>query len=98
LGGGAQRTSPTTTPVGDPVAANTDPNPQRTVELSGHGDVNKNIGAHQLAAARAIPHATAIPGVMLAGNSSASGVFIASMRDIQLESGIQMQLGIVADR
>jgi hypothetical protein len=98
LGGGAQRTSPTIAPVGYPVGANTDPNPQETVELAGHGDANENIGAHRLAAARAVPHATAIPGVMIAGNSSASGVFIASMRDIQLESGIQIQLGIVADR
>ena len=45
-----------------------------------------------------IPHPTAIPGVMLAGNSAASGVFLASMKDIQFESGTQMQLGIVADQ
>jgi hypothetical protein len=97
-----QRTSqnPTsaTTPVGDRAGANPDPNPQGTVELAGHGDVNETIGAHQLAAARAVPHATAIPGVMLAGNSSASGVFSATMKDIRFESGIQMQLGITADR
>jgi hypothetical protein len=98
VGGGAQGTSPTSTPAGYPVGANTDPNPPGAVELPGHGDVNENIGAHQLAAARAIPHATAVPGVMLAGNSSASGVFSATMRDIRFESGTQLQLGIVADR
>jgi hypothetical protein len=93
-----QRTSPTTTSVGDRADTNTDPNPPGAVQLAGHGDVNENIGAHQLAAARAVPHATAIPGVMLAGNSSASGVFSATMKDIQFASGTQMQLGIVADR
>ena len=93
-----KRTSPTTTSVGDRADANTDPNPQGAVQLAGHGDLNENVGAHQAAAARAVPHPTAIPGVMLAGNSSASGVFLASMKDIQFESGTQMQLGIVADR
>jgi hypothetical protein len=102
LGDAVQRTSqtPTSAPtsVGDRAGANPDPNPQGAVELAGHGDVNENLPAHQAAAARAIPHPTAIPGVMLAGNSSASGVFWASMKDIQFASGTQMQLGIVADR
>lgn len=98
VGSAVERTSATTTPVGDRTGANTDPNPQGAVELAGHGDVNENVGAHQAAAARAIPRPTAIPGVMLAGNSSASGVFLASMKDIHFESGTQMQLGIVADR
>ena len=93
-----QRTSPSTTTVGDRAGANTNPNPQGAVQLAGHSDVNGNVGAHQLAAARAVPHPTAIPGLMLAGNSSASGVFSATLKDIQFESGTQMQLGIVADR
>jgi hypothetical protein len=93
-----RRTSPTTTSVGDRANATMDPNPLGTVQLAGHGDLNPNVGAHQLAAARAVPHATAIPGVMLAGNSSASGVFLATMKDIQFDSGTQMQLGIVADQ
>jgi hypothetical protein len=97
-GGAVQRTPATTTPVEDRTGANTDPNPQGTVQLAGHGDLNEPVGAHQAAAARAIPHPTAIPGVMLAGNSSASGVFYAAMKDIQFASGTQMQLGIVADR
>jgi hypothetical protein len=96
-GVGVGRTSPTTTPA-DPVGADTDPNSQGTVQLAGHGDPNENVGAHQAAAARAVPRPTAIPGVMLAGNSSASGVFLAAMKDIQFASGTQMQLGIVADR
>lgn len=98
LDNGVQRTSPTTPSAEDPMGGNPDPNPQGAVGLAGHGDGNNDVGAHQLAAARAVPHPTAIPGVMLAGNSSASGVFLASMKDIQLESGTQMQLGIVADR
>jgi hypothetical protein len=93
-----ERTSETTTSVGDRAGANTNPNPQGAVQLAGHSDVNGNVGAHQLAAARAVPHPTAIPGLMLAGNSSASGVFSATLKDIQFESGTQMQLGIVADR
>jgi hypothetical protein len=102
LGDTVQRTSqtPTSAPtsVGDRAGDNPDPNPQGAVQLARHGDVNENVGAHQAAAARAVPHPTAIPGVMLAGNSSASGVFSATMKDIQFESGTQMQLGIVADR
>jgi hypothetical protein len=36
---------------------------------------------------------------MLAGSSTASGLFVASGRnDIEFTSGVQMQLGIVADR
>jgi hypothetical protein len=97
-GVGVGRTSPTTTPAADPVGANTDPDAQGTVQLSGHGDQNENVGAHQAAAARAVPRPTAIRGVMLAGNSSASGVFLAAMKDIQFANGTQMQLGIVADR
>lgn len=97
-GGVVQRTSPTTTPVLDPTGADADPNPRRTVQLAGHGDQNENVGAHQAAAARAVPRPTAIRGVMLAGNSSASGVFLATMKDIQFASGTQMQLGIAADR
>jgi hypothetical protein len=100
MGGGVQKTSqnPTsaTTPAGDPMSATTDPNPHGNVQLAGHGDLNESVGAHQAAAARAVPHPTAIPGLMLAGNSSASGVFLAAMKDIQFASGTQMQLGIVA--
>ena len=80
------------------MAAYPDPTPPGTVELSGYGYVNETVGAHQLAAARAVPRPTAIPGVMLAGNSSASGVFSASMKEIQFESGTQMQLGIMANQ
>jgi len=98
MGGGVQGAPATTTPVGDRTGGSPDPNPRGAVELAGHGDQNENVGAHQAAAARAIPHPTAVPGVMLAGNSSASGVFLAAVKDIQFESGTEMQLGIVADR
>jgi hypothetical protein len=60
--------------------------------------LNADRGAHGVAAARAITHPTAIPGVMLAGNSSSSGVLLAYAKDIQFESGTEIQLGVVADR
>jgi hypothetical protein len=92
-----QRTSAPTTSVGDRAGVNTDPNPQGAVQLAGHGDdPNGHVGAHEAAAARAVPHPTAIPGVMLAGNSTASGVFLARQKEIEIESGSEMQLGIVA--
>jgi hypothetical protein len=68
------------------------------VQTDGHGDLNLSSGAHAQAAARAIPHLTGIPGVMLAGSSSASGMFSASRKNVEFEGGTQMQLGIVADR
>jgi hypothetical protein len=105
LGGAVQTTaattgavSETTTAVSDRVRTTGGANTEEAVALPGHGDLNQTIGAHQAAAARAIPHATAIPGVMLAGNSSDSGVFSASKKNIQFENGTQMELGIVADR
>ena len=98
LGSATQKTSATTSSVGDRTGATANADPGGAVQLAGHGDdVNENTGAHQLAAARAVPHPTAIPGVMLAGNSSSSGVFLASRKDIEFESGTQMQLGIVKD-
>jgi hypothetical protein len=60
--------------------------------------LNAATGAHGLAAARAVPHPTGIPGVMLAGNSSSSGVLLASRQNIRIDSGAQIQLGIVADK
>ncbi len=62
------------------------------------GGLKMDTGAHGLAAARAVPHPTGIPGVMLAGNSSSSGVLLATKKNIQMESGAQFQLGVVADR
>ena len=64
----------------------------------GSGGSSADTGAHGVAAARAVPHETGIPGVMLAGNSFSSGMLLASRKNIQFESGTQMQLGIVADR
>jgi hypothetical protein len=65
---------------------------------AGHGGLGVDTGAHGVQAARAIPRPTGISGVMLAGNSTSSGVLSASKRNIQFESGTQMQLGIVADK
>lgn len=60
------------------------------VDESVHGAAN---GAGSLTA-----HATGIPGVMLAGDASgsASGVLSASKRNVHLDSGTQMELGISA--
>jgi hypothetical protein len=67
-----------------------------TVETAGHGDMSAT-GAHAAAAARAVPRPTGIPGVMLSGSSSASGLFLSSTKtNLEFESGMRMQLGIVA--
>ena len=84
--------------MANPAQAGVDENTIAAVQTAGHGDMNPSSGAHAQAAARAVPHATGIPGVMLAGSSSASGMFSAPKRNIQFASGIEMQLGIVADR
>jgi hypothetical protein len=89
-----QRGTPTTTSVADRAGVNTDPNPQGAVEFAGHGDPDES-NAHRLAAARAVPRPTAIPGVLLAGSSTASGVFLSRQKDIEIESGTEMQLGII---
>jgi len=66
------------------------------VEAAGHGDNGQNMGAHAQAAARFVPRPTGVRGVMLAGSSSASGLFIgADRKDLQFESGTQFHLGIV---
>ena len=64
----------------------------------GGGGLNAATGAHGVAAARAVPHPTGIPGVMLAGNGTSSGVLLASRQNIRIESETQIQLGIVADK
>ena len=99
LGGGAmQRTTATTSSVEEQAGAAVNANPGGgVVEEAGHGDLNADMGAHRQAAARAVPRPTAIPGVMLAGSSSASGMFLASRKNVEFESGTQMQLGIVRD-
>ena len=35
---------------------------------------------------------------MLAGNSTSSGVLLAPVQNIQIDSGTQIELGVVADR
>ena len=96
-GGTLDRTAATTSSVGENAGAGLDQATDSAVQTAGHGDLNLSSGAHAQAAARAVPHATGIPGIMLAGSSSASGVFSASRKNIEFESGTQMQLGIVAD-
>jgi hypothetical protein len=97
-GGAMDRTSNTAGTPGEQARAGLGSTENSEVQTAGHGDLNLNGAAHAAAAARAIPHPTGIPGVMLAGNSSSSGLLLASRKNIQFESGTQMQLGIVADR
>jgi hypothetical protein len=69
------------------------------VQLAGHGDAPIQGGAHAAAAERAVPHPTGIPGVMLAGTSTASGLLInADRKDLEFSSGTRFELGVVADR
>jgi hypothetical protein len=69
------------------------------VQLAGHGDAPINGGAHAAAQQRAVPHPTGIPGIMLAGSSTASGLLIdADRKDIEFASGTRFEMGIVADR
>lgn len=89
-----QRVSPTTTSVADRAGTDTDRNPQEAMEFPGRGDPDET-SAHRLAAARAVPRPTAIPGILLAGSSTASGVFLSRQRNIEIESGTEMQLGII---
>lgn len=58
------------------------------------GRLSNPTGAHAVAAARAVPRTTQIPGVLLAGNSSSSGVLLSLIRNIQFESGTEIQLGV----
>jgi hypothetical protein len=97
-GGTLDRTAATTSSVSENAGAGLDQATDTAVETAGHGDLNLSSGVHAQAAARAVPHATGIPGVMLAGSSSASGMFSASRKDVAFESGTEMQLGIVANR
>src|SRR5208283_3196389 len=66
---------PTSAAAGSAGAgASVDSTASSAVQRAGYGDANVDTGAHALAAARATPHPTGIPGVMLAGSSTASGV------------------------
>lgn len=90
--GTIDRTAGTAGGLGDQIGAN----PNGTVETAGHGEADPNPSAHQAAAERARPRPTGLPGVMLSGNSTASGVFSCSRQNIHFDSGAQIQLGIVA--
>ncbi len=78
--------------------ANGNPGATVNTETEESGDLNVDTGAHGVAAARARPRLTGIPGVMLAGNRSSSGVLLGSLKNIQFEDGTQVELGVVADR
>jgi hypothetical protein len=83
--------------LGDQTGGMVNANPNGAVQTTGHGEVDTNPSAHQAAAIRAMPRPTGFPGVMLSGNSTASGVFSASRQNIHFDTGTQIQLGISAD-
>ena len=70
------------------------PGAMGSTTAQGGGGLNIPTGAHAVAAARAVPHTTQIPGVLLAGNSSSSGVLLSLIRNIQFDSGTLIQLGV----
>jgi hypothetical protein len=81
------------------LGAGTSARDDSAVQLAGHGDAPLNGGAHAAAAQRTVPHPTGIPGVMLAGSSSSSGLLIEGDRkDIEFTSGTRFEMGVVGDR
>jgi hypothetical protein len=64
------------------------------------GTVGRGVGATAQGAGSLGAHATGIPGVMLNGDAagSASGMLTAANRNIHLDSGTQMVLGVAAAR
>ena len=97
-GGAMEGTRNTAGALGEQAGAGPGSTENAAVQTAGHGDLDLSNGAHAAAAARATPRPTGIPGVMLAGNSSSSGLLSASRKNIEFESGTEMQLGIVAGK
>ncbi len=93
-GGAVARTGDTTGTVGARTGAAVDSSANAAVQTAGRGGLGLDSAANGIAGA----HFTGVPGVMLAGNSSASGMLSASKKNIHFDSGTQMQLGIAADR
>lgn len=71
-----------------------------TDNLAGNATANvgRGIGASEGVAGNLAAHATGIPGVMLAGSGSSatSGTLTAARRNVHLDSGTQMVVGIAA--
>jgi hypothetical protein len=78
----------------DQANQNSTPGSAGNTTAQGGGRLSTPTGAHAVAAARAVPRTTQIPGVLLAGNSSSSGVLLSLIRNIQFESGTEIQLGV----
>jgi hypothetical protein len=78
----------------DQANQNSTPGSAGSSMAQGGSGANAGTGAHAVAATRAVPHTTQIPGVLLAGNSSSSGVLLSLIRNIQFESGTEIQLGV----
>jgi hypothetical protein len=78
----------------DQANQNSTPGSAGSATAQGGGGANARTGAHAVAANRAVPRTTQIPGVLLAGNSSSSGVLLSLIRNIQFESGTEILLGV----
>jgi hypothetical protein len=78
----------------DQANQNSTPGSAGSATAQGGGRLSAPTGAHAVAAERAVPRTTQIPGVLLAGNSSSSGVLLSLIRNIQFESGTEIQLGV----
>ncbi len=95
-GGVMDRTAATPATIGDAAGTNLGATESGAVQTAGHGDASLGTGAHAAAAERAVPRPTGIPGVMLSGSGTASGLLSGPRGNFKLEAGMQMQLGIVA--
>lgn len=95
-GGTLDAAGPATGPVDDRVGEGLGSTQNSAVQIAGHGDQNLNTDAHAVAAARAVPRPTGIPGINLVGSATGSGLLLGSGQNIELQSGTRMQLGIVA--
>jgi hypothetical protein len=73
-----------------------------TVRATGHvaGGAGERAGLAARATSSVGAHATGIPGVMLAGSGSgsASGTLSATKKNVHLDAGTQMELGVAAIR
>ncbi len=96
-GSAMARTSDTMGAVGGQTTAAVDSTAGAAGHTAGSGGLALNGGANA-AGELTSPRLTGIPGVMLAGNGSASGMLSASKRNIHFDSGTEMELGVVVDR
>jgi len=102
VGGATATTGRMGAGLGSDLGSTTGGAMRTTGNVAGNAAAGVGNGVRGAAGANGVlgTHATAIPGVMLDGNAagSASGTLTATKRNIHLDSGTQMVLGIAADR